>query len=65
MKEGLVEWVRQWPGVPSAAALLDGKPLTGHWLDRTQEFAARLRGEDVGPMRYATVETVTFSPIPC
>jgi len=39
--------------------------LTGHWFDRTQEFAARLRREDIGRMRYATLEAVTFSPIPC
>jgi hypothetical protein len=32
---------------------------------RTQEFAARLRREDIGRMRFATVETVTFLPIPC
>jgi len=28
-------------------------------------LVARLRHEDIGPMRYATTETVTFSPIPC
>src|SRR5258708_13893102 len=39
VKENLVEKVRQWPGVHSAAALIDGTPLTGHWFDRTQEFA--------------------------
>jgi len=65
VKENLVEEVRQWPGVHSAGALIDGTPLEGHWFDRTQEFAARLRREDVGRMRYATVETVTFSAIPC
>lgn len=30
VKEGLVERVRKWPGVHSAAALLDGATLTGH-----------------------------------
>jgi hypothetical protein len=45
--------------------LWSGTPLEGHWFDRTQEFAARLRREDIGPMRYVTVETVTLSPIPC
>jgi hypothetical protein len=65
VKENLVEQVRQWPGVHCAGALIDGTPLEGHWFDRTQEFVARLRREDVGPMRYATVETVIFSPIPC
>ncbi len=65
VKENLVERVSQWPGVHCAGALIEGTPLTGHWFNRTLEFAARLRHEDVGPMRYATVETVTFSPIPC
>ena len=65
MKEGLVERVRQWPGVHSAAALIDGTPLTGHWLDRTQEFAARNRREDTTPLQFATEELVVFSPIPC
>ena len=65
VKDNLVERVRQWPGVHSAGALIDGTPLTGHWFDRTKEFAARLRREDFGRLRYATVETVTFSPIPC
>jgi hypothetical protein len=37
----------------------------GHWFNRTLEFAARLRREEIGPMRYATAETVTLSPIPC
>ncbi|HEV7508979.1 MAG TPA: hypothetical protein VGS07_29150 [Thermoanaerobaculia bacterium] len=45
MKEGLVERVRQWPGVHSASALIDGTPLTGHWFDRTREFAARNQRE--------------------
>jgi REP element-mobilizing transposase RayT len=65
VKENLVERVRQWPGVHCAGALIDSTPLEGHWFDRTQEFAARLRREDIGPMRYATTETVTLSPIPC
>lgn len=65
VKENLVERARQWPGVHCAAALIEGTPLEGHWFDRTQEFAARLRREDIGRMRYATIETVTLSPIPC
>ncbi|HEX4961636.1 MAG TPA: hypothetical protein VF173_12405 [Thermoanaerobaculia bacterium] len=65
VKEGLVERVSQWPGVHCAGALIDGTPLVGHWFDRTQEFAARLRREDFSRMRYATVESVTLSPIPC
>src|SRR5882757_5480322 len=65
VKENLVERVSQWPGVHSAGALIEGTPLAGHWFNRTLEFAARLRRKDVEPMRYATAEAVTFSPIPC
>src|SRR5258706_2440150 len=65
VKENLVEHLVQWPGVHCVEALLEGKSLTGHWFDRTQEFAARLRREDFGRMRYANAETVTLSPIPC
>ena len=65
VKENLVEHLTQWPGVHCVDALLEGTTLTGHWFDRTQEFVARLRREDFSRLRYATVETVTFSPIPC
>ncbi len=65
VQANLVERVCQWPGVHSAGALIDGTPLEGHWFDRTQEFAARLRRKDIGRMRFAAVEIVTLSPIPC
>jgi len=65
VKANLVERVCQWPGVHSAGALIDGTPLTGHWFDRIQEFVARLRRKDIGPMQFATAESITFSPIPC
>jgi hypothetical protein len=42
----------------AAGALIDGTPLVGHWYNRTLEFAAHLHGEDIGPLRYATVGTV-------
>jgi hypothetical protein len=51
--------------VHSAAALIDGTPLTGHWFDRTQEFIVRLRRKDISRLQFAAVEAVTFSPIPC
>jgi|SRR6185312_11620534 len=65
VKEGLVERVREWPGVQSAAALIDGTPLMGHWIDRTQEFAARNQQKETTPLRFATEELVVLSPIPC
>jgi hypothetical protein len=65
VKEGLVEKVRDWPGVHGARAILDGETLQGYWFDRTREGAARRRGEKPGELDYATEERVVLSPPPC
>ena len=66
VKEFLVDRATQWPGVHSAAALIEDAPLVGRWYNRTKEYAARERGEkNVDPETYATEQTVTLSPIPC
>ena len=49
----------------TAHALLDGEPLKGFWFDRSQEYAARHRGEDFDRYRFASEETVHLSPLPC
>jgi REP element-mobilizing transposase RayT len=64
-KEGLVDRPQDWPGVHCAKALIEGEPLTGHWFDRSREHAARNQGPEFERLRYATEETVEFSPIPC
>jgi hypothetical protein len=46
VKESLVEKVLDWPGVHAARSILKDEPLTGYWFDRTQEYAARNRGEE-------------------
>jgi hypothetical protein len=65
VKENLVDRVLDWPGVNSARAILEDKPLKGYWFDRTQEFAARNRGEEYGRLTYATEEEVVLTPLPC
>jgi len=65
VKENLVERVRDWPGVQSGRALLDGEPLAGHWFERTREYAARNQRQPIEPLQFATVETVVLSAIPC
>jgi hypothetical protein len=45
--------------------VLAGEPIRGYWFDRTQEYAARNRGEDFGRMKYATLETFELTPLPC
>jgi hypothetical protein len=64
-KEGLVARLRDWPSVHCVQALLGAEPLTGHWFDRTAEYGARQRGEEIDALRYATAETVRLSPLPC
>jgi REP element-mobilizing transposase RayT len=65
VKEGLVERVRDWPGVHVVRALLEDEPLEGLWFDRTQEYGARRRGETYEWDRFATPEVVILSPLPC
>jgi hypothetical protein len=65
VKENLVERVLDWPGVHAAKAILEDKPLTGYWFDRTQEYAARNRGEEYGRLTYATEETFFLTRLPC
>jgi len=65
VKEGLVEKVAQWPGVHCVHALVKEETVEGYWFDRSQEYAARRRGETFDRMRYATLEVLTFSPLPC
>jgi putative transposase len=64
-KEGLVERPQDWPGVHAVRALVAEEVVEGYWFSRTQEYAARRRGEDFGRLQYATRETVTLAPLPC
>jgi putative transposase len=64
-KEGLVDSPRQWPGVHAVRALLGEEELKGYWFDRTQEYAARHRGETFDRLEYATPEELTLDPLPC
>lgn len=64
-KEGLVDTPGHWPGVQCVAALLDGQPLRGLWFDRSLEYEARRQGTDLGPLDFATIETVELAPLPC
>ncbi len=53
------------PASHAIRELLEGKPLKGLWFDRTQEYAARNRGEDFDRLKYATEEILELSPLPC
>src|SRR4051812_37865042 len=65
VKEGLVERLRDWPGVSAVRALLEDEPLQGFWFDRTGEHAARRRSIAFERLDYATPYTVRLEPLPC
>jgi hypothetical protein len=64
-KENLVGRLLDWPGVHMVQALLGDGTLKGYWFDRSQEYAARCRQEEVGAYCYATPETLVLDPLPC
>jgi hypothetical protein len=65
VKEGLVGSLRDWPGAHCAQALLDDTPLTGRWIDRTLEHAARRKRLPVDPEAFVTAEALRLTPLPC
>ena len=64
-KEGLVLSARDWPGVHSASALCDGTPIKGTWINRTEYWKARNRGEDVALSQFGTDYEIHLEPLPC
>ncbi len=64
-KEGLVRRPQDWPGIHGIRALLEDEPLRGYWFDRTKEYAARNRKEEISRLEYATEQTVHLSTLPC
>jgi hypothetical protein len=65
VKENLVAHLREWPGLHCVHQIVASEPLAGHWYDRTQEYLAHRQGKDADPLKHATSETVTLSPLPC
>ena len=63
-KEGLVARPQDWPGVHAVRALLGEEELEGLWFDRTQEYAARHRGQAFERLQYATLERLELAPLP-
>jgi hypothetical protein len=54
--------------VTPAVRSVDAQELAefrGYWFDRTQEYAARNRGEEFGRLKYASEETFELTPLPC
>lgn len=65
VKEGLVASPLDWPGAHCAQSLVTGESLTGRWIDRTSERAAKRKGRSVDPEAFASVESIRLTPLPC
>lgn len=66
VKEGLVWNSKDWPGVHSARALIECKPLEGIWISRTRQWAARRRkGEDSSDAAHCEAVEIHLEPLPC
>ncbi|HEX7180606.1 MAG TPA: hypothetical protein VF756_02100 [Thermoanaerobaculia bacterium] len=65
VKEGLVARLEDWPGVHCVSALLTGQSPEGTWFNRTREYSARQRGEEIRPRSFAETEVVTLEQLPC
>ena len=66
-KEFLTDTVKEWPGVHSAMATIEGKDMVGQWIDRTALCNARHgRGEtEIDAEEFTSEERVVISPLPC
>ena len=65
VKEGLVDHPRDWPGPNALPALVEGSPLTGVWVDRTQEYRLRQRQTPVDGSACRCTETIVLTRLPC
>jgi REP element-mobilizing transposase RayT len=64
VKERLVDHPRDWPGVHSVDALLDGKLLTGVWVDRSLRYRAERKSLQIAPGADESRYALTLSPLP-
>jgi hypothetical protein len=64
-KEGLIARPQDWPGATSVHAQLGDGTLIGTWYDRTAEYWARKRGQEIEPGEFASTETLVLCPLPC
>ena len=64
-KEGLVASPRHWPGVNCVRALCSGDALEGYWIDRTEQYHARRRGEASSDARFSSLLRLELTPLAC
>ena len=64
-KENLVARPQDWPGATCLEALRSAEPIRGVWYDRTREYRARRRGQEIGPEEFASEESLELAQLPC
>ncbi len=76
VKENLVAGISEWEGPHCAQALIDGKPMSGVWYERSVEYEAQRQAERRAARRGTEVEELDrgafmtpyelkFAPLPC
>jgi len=66
VKEGLVEKVKDWPGIHFGKTLLEGRSLlAGKWVDRTKKHRSEIQGKELRRDEYEETLTVELKPLPC
>ncbi len=76
VKENLVARISDWAGLHCAQALIDGKPMTGVWYERSVEYEAQRQAERRAARRGTDVEEIDrgafmtpyqlkLAPLPC
>ncbi len=58
VKENLVAQISDWEGVHCAQALIDGKPMSGVWYDRSVEYEAQRQAERRAARRNSEAEEI-------
>jgi hypothetical protein len=64
-KENLVPSPLDWPGVHSAKPMIEGGEIQGTWFNRTREYTARRKGQELPREEITQAETVVLTPLPC
>lgn len=64
-KENLVARPSEWPGPHCAEALRTGEPVPGVWVSRTQQWAAKNRGQQLTDEQASIPYELKLEPLPC
>ena len=64
-KEGFVSGPGEWPGANCVSALVDGRTMTGVWVERSAMYEAWRAGKSVDQREFEVEYEVALTPLPC